>query len=102
MLMLGLRHGLNPDHIAIIDSMTMKHSNEHSPYAKWVGTFFAIGHGLVVTTIAVLVNCLRAQSYIRAMTLSDTASPIIGLVVLLFVAGIYLLTIIKKSKLRVN
>jgi high-affinity nickel-transport protein len=61
MLMLGLRHGLDPDHIAIIDGMTMKHSNEHSPYAKWVGTFFAIGHGLVVTIIAVLVNLLRSQ-----------------------------------------
>lgn len=58
MLALGLRHGLDPDHIAIIDGMTMKHSDSSSPFAKWVGTLFAIGHGLVVTIIAVLVSLL--------------------------------------------
>jgi high-affinity nickel-transport protein len=58
MFALGLRHGLDPDHITIIDGMTMKHNSEKSKWAKWVGTLFAIGHGLVVTVIAFLVSIL--------------------------------------------
>lgn len=56
MLVLGLRHGLDPDHIACIDGLTwraMQHGHRHGP---WVGTLFAIGHGLLVTIIAVVVS----------------------------------------------
>jgi high-affinity nickel-transport protein len=55
-LLLGLRHGLDPDHIACIDGLTwraMQHGRRHGP---WVGTLFAIGHGLLVTIIAVAVS----------------------------------------------
>ena len=56
MLVPGLRHGLGPDHIACIDGLTwraMQHGHRHGP---WVGTLFAIGHGLLVTVIAVVVS----------------------------------------------
>lgn len=56
MLVLGLRHGLDPDHIACIDGLTwraMQHGRHHSP---WVGTLFAIGHGLLVTMVAVVFS----------------------------------------------
>jgi len=56
MLLLGLRHGLDPDHIACIDGLTwraMQHDHRHAP---WVGTLFAVGHGLLVTLIAVAVS----------------------------------------------
>jgi len=59
MLLLGLRHGLDPDHIACIDSLTWRSINHR--HAKWVGTFFALGHGLLVTVIAVLVSALSRQ-----------------------------------------
>ncbi len=61
MLSLGIRHGIDPDHIAIIDGMTMRHASLNSPIAKWVGTLFAIGHGLVVTIISVLVALISGK-----------------------------------------
>lgn len=53
---LGLRHGLDADHLACIDGLIrynwkMKHS-----VAKYVGTLFSLGHGLVVTGVAVLLG----------------------------------------------
>jgi high-affinity nickel-transport protein len=56
MFVLGLRHGLDPDHIACIDSLTWRALGHSHPHAGWVGTLFAVGHGLVVTGIAVLVG----------------------------------------------
>jgi high-affinity nickel-transport protein len=56
MLVLSLRHGLDPDHIACIDGLTwraMQHGRHHGP---WVGTLFAIGHGLLVTMVAVVFS----------------------------------------------
>lgn len=56
MLMLGLRHGLDPDHIALIDGLTLRAHEQRPGMAPWVGTWFALGHGLVVTLIAVMVS----------------------------------------------
>jgi high-affinity nickel-transport protein len=56
MLMLGLRHGFDPDHIAIIDGVGVRYTATKPVVAKWAGTLFAIGHGTVVTIIAVLVS----------------------------------------------
>jgi high-affinity nickel-transport protein len=56
MLMLGLRHGFDPDHIAIIDSVGLRYAETQPAVAKWAGTLFAIGHGTAVTIIAVLIS----------------------------------------------
>ncbi len=58
MFVLGLRHGVDPDHIACIDGLTWRallHNNQH---ARWIGTLFALGHGLLVTAIAAAVSQL--------------------------------------------
>lgn len=56
MFMLGLRHGFDPDHIAIIDSMVYRALDERPRLAPWTGTLFALGHGLAVTAIAVVLG----------------------------------------------
>jgi high-affinity nickel-transport protein len=56
MFMLGLRHGFDPDHIAIIDSMAYRALGERPRLAPWTGTLFALGHGLAVTAIAVVLG----------------------------------------------
>jgi high-affinity nickel-transport protein len=56
MLALGLRHGLDPDHIAVIDGVSMRFSVTRPVLTKWVGTLFAIGHGATVTGIAVMIS----------------------------------------------
>lgn len=72
MLALGLRHGLDPDHIACIDGMTwqaMQHGHRHGP---WVGTLFAVGHGLLVTMVAVVVSEAG-----RAVDVPDTFAQVL-------------------------
>jgi nickel/cobalt transporter (NiCoT) family protein len=56
MLMLGLRHGFDPDHIAIIDGISVRYAATKPLMAKWTGTLFAVGHGTVVTIIAVMIS----------------------------------------------
>lgn len=58
MFVLGLRHGLDPDHIACIDGLTWRALNHSHRHAGWIGTLFALGHGLLVTVIAVVVSRL--------------------------------------------
>lgn len=44
---LGMRHGVDPDHLSIIDGLSRFHPS------RWNGVFFAIGHGVIVTLLAV-------------------------------------------------
>ncbi|HWI38895.1 MAG TPA: nickel transporter [Burkholderiales bacterium] len=46
---LGLRHGLDPDHLVAIDGLT------RSSRSRWTGFFFSLGHGMVVTLIGVVL-----------------------------------------------
>lgn len=61
LFVLGLRHGLDPDHIALIDNITLKCVEEKRSYSRWVGSFFALGHGLTVTLISVLITSFSTQ-----------------------------------------
>jgi high-affinity nickel-transport protein len=84
MFVLGLRHGLDPDHIACIDGLTWRTLDRDKRLAPWVGTLFAIGHGLLVTTIAVGVSKLS-----HAMSVPQQVTDIFNWVptVLLFIVG---------------
>jgi nickel/cobalt transporter (NiCoT) family protein len=46
---LGLRHGLDPDHLVAIDGLT------RSSRSRWTGLFFSLGHGIVVTLVGVVL-----------------------------------------------
>jgi high-affinity nickel-transport protein len=59
LLVLGLRHGLDPDHITVIDGYTYRLHQKHHAWTRWVGTLFALGHGLMVTVIALALSLLR-------------------------------------------
>ncbi len=81
---LGLRHGLDPDHLSIIDGMTLRTFEQDPRLAPWTGTLFALGHGGIVTAIAVGVSLLS-----RGISLPD---PIVGVlewlpIFLLFMIG---------------
>lgn len=49
---LGLRHGLDADHLAAIDGLARLRPG------RWTGVLFGLGHGLVVTVLALLVGRL--------------------------------------------
>jgi high-affinity nickel-transport protein len=56
-LMLGMRHGVEPDHLAAIDGLTRLRPRPSN------GVFFALGHGLVVMLLAVGFGHLLAERF---------------------------------------
>ncbi|HWH81694.1 MAG TPA: hypothetical protein VNU71_05600 [Burkholderiaceae bacterium] len=59
--LLGLRHGIEPDHIAAIDGLTLRAHDHRERHAPWTGSLFALGHGLAIAAIAVAVSVLAAS-----------------------------------------
>ncbi len=55
-LLLGMRHGLDADHLATIDGLTRLNQRRGMPLARWCGVLFSAGHGAIVMAIAVLVG----------------------------------------------
>lgn len=68
--LLGLRHGIEPDHIAAIDGLTLRAHDRGQEHAPWTGTLFALGHGLAVAMIAVVVSLLIASFSVPALVSS--------------------------------
>lgn len=62
MFVLGLRHALDPDHVAVIDNIVFRTADTRPRLAPWIGTFFAIGHSLSVAVVAVGVS-LAADAF---------------------------------------
>lgn len=56
--LLGLRHGLDPDHIAVVDNLTFRAADERPALAPWTGALFALGHSLSVAAVAGAVSAL--------------------------------------------
>ena len=80
--MLGLRHGLDPDHLVAIDGMT------RSTKSRWCGVFFSLGHGVVVTLIGVAVAVAVTEWQAPAWLEQTGALISIGVLVLLGIANL--------------
>ncbi|PVX28063.1 nickel permease [Sphingomonas pokkalii] len=84
MFLLGLRHGLDPDHVAVIDNIVFRAAEVRPRLALWVGTLFAFGHSLSVAVVAIGVS-LAADAF----ALPAWTAPLIDVAVifLLLVVG---------------
>lgn len=60
-LLLGMRHGLDADHLAAIDGLTRVSARRRQAHARYCGALFSIGHGAVVLSIAALAGVLGAR-----------------------------------------
>ena len=55
--LMGLRHGVAADHIAVIDGLGMHlHHQGKSRMVPWLGTLFAVGHGIIITVFISFAN----------------------------------------------
>jgi high-affinity nickel-transport protein len=63
--LLGLRHGMDPDHLATVDGLARHNARDRPRVARWSGCFFSLGHGAIVTLVAGFV----------AATLHEGAAP---------------------------
>ena len=64
--MLGLKHGMDPDHLATVDGLTRFNATARPGLSRWCGFLFSLGHGLVVTLIAVGVGVAAKRWIIPA------------------------------------
>ncbi len=51
---LGLKHGMDPDHLVTIDGLA-RFNSSRPRLSRWAGVLFSLGHGLVVTLVAGLL-----------------------------------------------
>jgi high-affinity nickel-transport protein len=58
-LLLGLRHGFDADHLAAIDGMATHNAVQRPRLARLSGVLFSLGHGLVVVAVALGVSLLN-------------------------------------------
>lgn len=58
---LGLKHGIDPDHLATIDGITRSNAAHNPRLARWSGFLFSAGHGTVVILVAVGVSLAARQ-----------------------------------------
>ena len=58
---LGLKHGMDADHIATIDGLARFNAQSRPRLARWSGCFFSLGHGLMVTLVAGFVAAVATE-----------------------------------------
>lgn len=59
--LLGLKHGLDADHLAAIDGLTRYNAGSRPRLARWSGLLFSAGHGGVVTAVAIAVATVASE-----------------------------------------
>ena len=59
--LLGLKHGLDPDHLAAIDGLTRFNAGRRPLVSRWSGFLFSAGHGVVVMLVAVTVATVATE-----------------------------------------
>ena len=58
---LGMKHGFDADHLATIDGLTRFNARQRPALARYCGSLFSLGHGVVVMAIALGVSALAGQ-----------------------------------------
>lgn len=81
--LLGMKHGLDADHLAAIDSLTRYNAGRRPLLSRWSGLLFSAGHGVVVTMVAVLVATIATEWHAPEWLESTGAWISIGFLALL-------------------
>ncbi|QGZ38084.1 high-affinity nickel-transport protein [Pseudoduganella flava] len=81
-LVMGLRHGLAPDHLAVVDALTARAAAQRPRHAPWMGAMFACGHALVVLAIVAAASLTSSwvAPYQALVRWIDYAPPVFLLV----------------------
>ncbi len=59
--LLGVKHGLDPDHLAAIDGLARFNARSRPRVSSWSGLLFSAGHGAVVTAVAIAVATVASD-----------------------------------------
>jgi high-affinity nickel-transport protein len=91
-LLLGIRHGFDPDHLAAIDGLTRYNSGERPNLAKLAGFLFSLGHGLVIVPVSIYAASLAQTFEIPAWF--DAFGTWVSITILLGLAVLNLLSVL--------
>jgi len=86
--LLGMRHGLDADHLAAIDGLTRVNLRRGRWFAPQCGMLFSLGHGAVVLVIALAVGIAERSARIPAWLELTGAWISISFLILLGVANL--------------
>jgi len=86
---LGLRHGADPDHLAAIDNMTRNSVDREPGLSRFIGSFFAGGHAMMVFAIAALLGFLGSR-FTGAHETIENAGTLVSIAALVFIAALNL------------
>ncbi|WP_158796525.1 NAD+ synthetase [Pedobacter sp. L105] len=100
LLVLGLRHGLDPDHITVIDGYTYRLHEKKSLWSRWVGTLFALGHGAMVIVIALSLSILKSKFNMPVWL--DILVEWLPLVMLLMIGISNFISLTQKKQVKVT
>lgn len=82
---LGIRHGLDADHLATIDGLARRNAGPHPRLARLAGTLFSLGHEIIVFAVAIAASVLTSQWKTPAwLELSGAAVSVVFLLGLAF------------------
>lgn len=91
--LLGVRHGLDWDHLATIDAMAR--AVRHKKYlSQSVGFLFSLGHGIVVTLLSVIIGAGLVRTAFPAWL--DSLGDGVSLFFLLLFSGYNLWRLLRK------
>ena len=83
---LGAKHGLDADHLATIDGLTRYNVRSNPALARFCGTLFSLGHGAVITLVALasgsLASSWRAPAWLAATGAAVSIAFLFGLAIL--------------------
>jgi high-affinity nickel-transport protein len=88
-LAFGVKHGLDPDHLATIDGLSRFNAISKPWLSKWAGMLFSLGHGLVVTAVVATVALLPSQMTVPGWLEGFGASVSILTLLVLGVLNLY-------------
>jgi high-affinity nickel-transport protein len=84
--LLGVRHGFDPDHLAVIDNLTRRNIRRPDGAARYAGVLFSLGHGALVIAVALAAALSAARWQAPAwLEISGTAVSVaflLGLAIL--------------------
>ncbi|MDB5776837.1 MAG: Nickel/cobalt efflux system [Herbaspirillum sp.] len=92
---LGLKHGMDPDHLATIDGLTRYNARVRPSLSRWSGVLFSLGHGVVVMIVSALV-ALTANRW-SAPAWLDTVGIWISIVFLTLLGFVNLRAVFKSA-----
>ncbi|PLY45781.1 nickel permease [Janthinobacterium sp. ROICE36] len=95
--LLGMRHGLEPDHLAAVDGLTLRSQLASPRWTPWMGALFALGHGLCVLAI-VAVAALAARQLSPSENVFDWLEWL-PIALLLLIAGLNARSVLAGAQL---